>query len=341
MFQTARLKLTAWYLLIIMLISIIFSLVIFNIVSNQIEGLIHMQNDRIEHFQQDLQGGDQKLSPHHDQPPVISTQELQDQKNQLLITLIIVNGIIFIIAGGAAYFLAGRTLRPIKIMIDEQNQFVSHASHQLRTPIATMRIDIEGSLLERHITDQRAREIANSNLEELGSLQTLTNNLLRLAQVPHDVSKQYAEKVSLDESIQDACKKVSTLAKKKHITLRQNVEKAFVTGDKSSLTEVFVILLENAIKYSPEKTSITISTKREKHTLKIIVADHGVGIEEKDLPHIFNRFYRSSQSYPQEGYGLGLSIAKRITETHNGSISVTSEINKGTKFTISLPLTVS
>src|SRR5258708_21752838 len=249
MFQTARLKLTAWYLLIIMLISIIFSLVIFNIVSNQIEGLIHMQNDRIEHFQQDLQGGDQKLSPHHDQPPVISTQELQDQKNQLLITLIIVNGIIFIIAGGAAYFLAGRTLRPIKIMIDEQNQFVSHASHQLRTPIATMRIDIEGSLLERHITDQRAREIANSNLEELGSLQTLTNNLLRLAQVPHDVSKQYAEKVSLDESIQDACKKVSTLAKKKHITLRQNVEKAFVTEDKSILTEVVGILLEMTSKY--------------------------------------------------------------------------------------------
>lgn len=341
MFQKARLKLTAWYLLIIMLISIIFSCVIFSIVSHQIQGLIHEQNERIKHFEQDLQNGINPPPHPKNEPPMLSTQDLLSQEKQLLITLIIVNGVILIFAGGAAYFLAGRTLRPISIMIDEQNQFISHASHQLRTPIAAMRIDIEGSLLEKHISDQRAREIAGSNLEELDSLQKLTNNLLRLAQVPHSISQQYTEKVSLTECIEKACKKVTKLAKNKQITIHKKVEDEFVKGEMTNLTEAFVVLLENAIKYSPEKTTVTINTKKEKHTIKIMVSDQGMGIPEKDIPHIFNRFYRASQAYPQEGFGLGLSLAKRIIETHNGSITVTSEVKKGTTFTVLLPLTVS
>jgi two-component system sensor histidine kinase CiaH len=341
MFQAARLKLTAWYITMLMLISIIFSVVIFNIVSHQIEGLIRMQNERIRHFQEAMLNGENLPPPPKNSPPLLSTQDLYNQEEQLFITLIIVNGIILIIAGGAAYFLAGRTLRPIKVMIDEQNQFISHASHQLRTPIAAMRIDIEGGLLEKHITDNRAREIANSNLEELGSLQALTNNLLQLAQLPHNISKNYKEKVSLTECIESACKKVTVLAKKKQISISSNVEEVLIRGDESSLREAFVTLLENAIKYSPEKTKVSIISKKDKNSIKVMVTDQGIGIAESDLPHIFNRFYRASQAYPQEGFGLGLSIAKRIIQTHNGSIVVISTENKGTTFTISLPLTVS
>lgn len=333
MFQSARLTLTAWYLLILMLISIVFSGVIYSIVSTQIQGLIHRQNEQLQHYREKERD--------RDDPPLIPIEELQDQKGQLLFTLISINGVILIVAGGAAYFLAGRTLRPIKEMIDEQNQFISSASHELRTPIATMRTEMETSMLERHLSDKRAREVLSSNLEELQSLQGLTNNLLTLAHVHNVGTTRFADEVSISGVLQTAVKKVLPLAKKKQIVIHQSIEDAIVSGDKTSLVEACVILLENAVKYSQEKSSITVSSKKTRHTVLITVQDQGIGIKAEDLPHIFERFYRADKARGHEGFGLGLSIAKKTIETHKGSIKVKSMVGKGTTFFLSLPLQTS
>jgi two-component system, OmpR family, sensor histidine kinase CiaH len=112
-----------------------------------------------------------------------------------------------------------------------------------------------------------------------------------------------------------------------------------VRGEKSSLTELFTILLDNALKYSPPETVISISSEILRHEVKVSVVDQGVGISAADLPHIFERFYRGDKSRSQvDGFGLGLSIAKKIVESYNGTISVSSQLGQGSSFTVTFPL---
>ncbi len=333
MFQSARLKLTAWYLLITMLVSITFSLAFYRESTFEIQRVI----DRIHYLQQ--QSNQLQLPT----PPnaIITLDQLQDVKTRLQISLIIINGIIFVLAGGAGYFLAGRTLRPIQVMVDEQNQFISDASHELRTPIATLRAEMEATLLEKHLNDKDARNLIESNLEELGKLQQLANRLLQLAHV-HKKDEEVTDKVVLQEVIQAAYKKVSPMAKKKRITFTIFTIEGMVKGDMQRLTEVFINLFDNAIKYSHSKTTVSVSSKRRKNVVAIAIVDQGIGIADADLPHIFDRFYRADKSRSQaDGHGLGLSIAKKIINAHNGSIEVENTSKKGTTFTITLPVIAS
>ena len=111
-------------------------------------------------------------------------------------------------------------------------------------------------------------------------------------------------------------------------------------GDEKSLTQLLVVLLDNAIKYTDGKSPINLTVKKDTSEINIAVKDGGVGIKKEDLPHIFDRFYRADRSRSKQrvgGYGLGLSIAKRIVTLHNGSIRVESEIGKGSIFTVTLP----
>ncbi len=336
MFQSARLKLTAWYLSIVIFITVIFSGVIYSIISHQIRELIRRQNERISRFK--FIEPEDELSRFPRRPPVISTEDLHNQEYKLFYTLILSDLGIFLIAGVAGYFLAGRTLQPIQIMMDEQNQFISNASHELRTPIATLRAEMEGSLLEKHITDQRARDLISSNLEELGTLQNLTNNLLQLAKSNGVDDKKHFKKIKVHEVVAHAQKKVSIFAKKKDITIDNKIENTEINGDKDSLIELFVIFFDNAIKYSGAHKKITVFSEILPTSVKIFIKDEGVGIPENDLPHIFKRFYRADKSRSLvDGYGLGLSIAKKIVECHQGTITVSSIVGKGSQFTLQFP----
>ncbi|MCX6704639.1 MAG: HAMP domain-containing sensor histidine kinase [Candidatus Woesebacteria bacterium] len=336
MFQSARLKLTAWYLTIIMLISIIFSVVIYGNVSNQIDGLIRMQNDRIRNFQIGPQKDSSGVPPNA--PPMISTEELKNQEQQLAYTLLLINLGILVIAGGSGYFLAGRTLRPIKLMVDEQNQFISDASHELRTPIATLQAEMEEKLMEKEISDHEARSLIKSNLEELGTLKILTNSMLQLTKTHFLNGNNQIQDLSLLEIVNLAKSKVAALAKRKQIFINIKMPEIIVSGDKNALTEVFLILFENAIKYSSNASKVTVKGIKLSNKVKVSVLDHGIGISKEDIPHIFERFYRADKSRSLvDGYGLGLSIAKKIVETHNGSINVTSKLGKGSTFEVLLP----
>lgn len=334
MFESARLKLTAWYLLIIMLISGFFSMAFYHAATQEVQMII----DRIESAQERIRDEFPAISPRFRDLPPFTLEELEAVKDRIKFNLILLNGFILVVAGGICYFLAGRTLRPIQIMVDEQKQFISNASHELRTPIATMRAEMEASLLEKDISDKRARELIESNLEELTTLQNLANNLLQLAQVHSMKAEQFTENILMNEVIAAASKKVRHKAKQKKITLATDIEKYAVVGNKQKLEEVFVILLDNAIKYSPEKSTVKVQAKRANRMLQVSVIDIGIGIGKQDMPHIFERFYRADKSRNEEGYGLGLSIAKKIIETHNGSISVKSKEQKGTTFVVALPL---
>jgi signal transduction histidine kinase len=321
-----------------MLISALFSLTIYNNVSSQIEDLVRQHNGRVRELQFRSLEGDFPL-PLFESPPIISPEVLQKQKQQLAYSLFLINLGILVVAGGAGYFLSGRTLRPIKLMIDQQNQFISDASHELRTPIATLRAEMEAKLLEKHLTEKQARELIVSNLEELGTLQGLTDNLLKLTQVHTFNGDHKTETLSLLEIINTARRKVQPLAKLKSIDLMVKVPEAIVKGHKNQLTEVFVVLLDNAIKYSPNRSKILVEAENIDHKVRILVKDQGAGISTQDLSHVFERFYRADQSRSQvEGYGLGLSIAKKTITGHKGSIGATSKPGQGSTFEVVLPV---
>lgn len=334
MFQKARLKLTFWYIAIILVISGLFSVAFYNASTRELNRIVtRLQLDQERWTQQ----GNAFTPPFPLPPPPIA--ELETSARNLLVNLFVINGVILVFSGAAAYFLAGRTMQPIKAMLDEQNQFISNSSHELRTPLSTLRAQMEGHLLEKRISDSDARQLIKSNLEEVSRLQALANNLLRLTKL-HDIASQpYRDTVPLGAVIKTAIKQTEALAAKKQITVESVAKECSIIGDRDALTELFVILLDNAVKYSPPATQVMVQTNHTDGNVEISVKDQGIGISEEDLPYIFDRFYRSDKSRSQtDGFGLGLSIAGQIAKKHGGIIRAVSELSKGSTFTVRLPL---
>jgi signal transduction histidine kinase len=225
-------------------------------------------------------------------------------------------------------------------MLDEQNRFITDASHELNTPLTALKTSLEVNLRNKQLNLEEAKEVLQSNLEDVNSLQSLSEELMGVVMYQKQNGNFKMEKIALPVVIKSAVEKVKSLAEKKKIIIKVDIAKAFVIGDEKSLRELFVILLDNAIKYSANKTLISLTAKKEDSLIEVTVEDTGAGIKKEDLPHIFDRFYRADRSRTKQrvgGYGLGLSIAKRIVTLHNGSIRVESEIGKGSAFIVTLP----
>lgn len=342
MFRSARIKLTAWYLLVIMLISISFSVAIYRVLTFEIGRFERIQRLRIERiYPQRL--GPSPLSDLREEfirPSLLDPNSVNEIEERIKIILAIINLTIFATSAVAGYFLAGQTLKPIKEMVDEQNRFITDSSHELRTPLTSLKSEIEVSLRDKKLNLEEARNLLKSNLEEVNNLQVLSDGLIKLTQYQKGENGLAFDKVSLTTVIEEAMRKISVLTKSKNINIVNNVEDTTIEANQATLTELFVIFLDNAIKYSQEKTEITLSTEKSESQVVVHIKDNGLGISEKDIPHLFDRFFRSDRSRTKgeiPGYGLGLSIAKQIIDTHNGSIKVQSKIGQGTTFTIQLP----
>lgn len=336
MFQSARFKLTTWYILIIMLISSLFSIAIYQGLTHEIERSLRAQRFRLENHP-----GENFARSFSS--PALDPQLLQESRDRIKFTLLLINGGILIVSGGAAYFLAGRTLKPIEVMVREQSRFITDSSHELLTPLTALKSEIEVNMRDKNFNFNQAKKLLNSNLEEVNNLQSLSVNLLQLAQFEKSNGKFTKELISLKEVLLEATKRVAPLAKQKDIEIKTLNSEVKFLGDFDQLVQLFVILLDNAIKYSPVKSTITINSKTLDHQVVINIQDEGVGIDEKDLPHIFDRFYRADKSRTKNtvpGYGLGLSIAKKIVDSHRGLISVKNTIGKGTTFTVQFPIKI-
>jgi signal transduction histidine kinase len=334
MFQNARLKLTAWYLLIIMLISLSFSFVIFQMLSNEIERITRVQRFRIE----------RGVLPPNDVftfPPSIDIDIVNESRHRLLLTLITINGSIFAVTGVLGYFLAGQTLRPIKQMLDEQNRFISDSSHELRTPLTSLKSAFEVNLRDKGLTIKDARTLISESIDEVNKLQSLSDELLQLAQYEKPNGNTKFEIISLRNVIERSVKKINPIAKQKDITIKTSIKDINIEGNDFGLTDLFTILLDNAVKYSYPKKIISVISDRNDGYAIVSVRDRGIGIDKKDQPHVFDRFYRADSARTRSeagGYGLGLSIAKKIVDIHRGQISIVSTPGRGSTFTVRLPV---
>jgi hypothetical protein len=333
MFRSARIKLTIYYLLIILLISGLFTTLVYRLSVREIDHLIQ----RVGISRRVQQNMPPPLNPEFASIP--SVDELLAYKQRLQFSLLVINCLILLIAGGVGYFLAGKTLQPIQEMVNQQNQFITDASHELRTPLATMQAEHEAILLENKITSRKVHALVTSTLEEIAILKKMSNSLLILTQVEHQNNHEPLTKVSVTQLVNSAVARVKTQAKLKKITIKIQLPEIAIIGRQQTLIELIVILLDNALKYSSPKTLITISGSQTASHLQLIITDQGAGISTADLPHIFQRFYRADKSRSlTEGFGLGLAIAKKIVEAHRGTITAESKINQGTTVRVTLPL---
>lgn len=341
MFHTARIKLTLWYLLSIMLISLMFSSFIYQGAMSELHRFEHMQQVRVQRRIQE----DPTFIPEPQlqkvQQQMLTNEELvEETEHRILWGLLIINGGILAIATVVGYFLAGKTLQPIQTMMDEQNRFISDASHELKTPLTSLKSAMEVYLRGKKPSITEAKTLIAESIEEVNKLQTLSESLLQLAQYEQPNGRTHFETVPLKDVIQKAVKKVLLIAKKNDISIEQDIDEVLVHGDMQGLIDVFVILFDNAIKYSPSKSTISVQAKKIDGHVRITVQDEGCGIADDDIAHIFDRFYRADASRTKgrkDGYGLGLSIAKKIVDAHRGTINVKSKLEKGTTFQIILP----
>jgi signal transduction histidine kinase len=266
-------------------------------------------------------------------------ESLEEAKSSLLSSLLLTNFAILVLGGGLSYFLARRSLRPIEDAHRALEQFTADASHELRTPITAMKTEVEVALMQPKLTLKEAKKLLGSNVEELDNLTQLSEGLLELARM--EERSLLIEKLNVSELVQSAVDKVLQKAETKNILITQEVtEDVNVAGDRVALIEALVVLLDNAVKYSPQKSTIIVSAQDSRSSVSMSVTDQGSGVSKADQPHIFDRFYRVDGSRTKQatsGHGLGLSIAKGIVESHSGDISVKNGPKKGAIFTIKLP----
>ncbi len=322
MFRSARLKLTLYYLLIIMLISIAFSFFIYEVLISEVQRFADAQQARIE--RQMYQN--QFLPPSFQIPTLpadFSRDLVEDTKRRIIFILAVIDGSIFILAGGLGYFLSGRTLRPIQEMLDEQNRFISDSSHELRTPLTSLKTAMEVSLRDKQLKLAEAKEILSESIEEVDKLQALSDGLLQLAQYQKPRNKEQFVVTSISEVVEKSIKKVAPLAKAKSIKIHNKMSDTKIVANPFGLTDLFVILLDNAIKYTPEKKEIIVFSKTKSNVVQIMVQDQGIGIDEKDAPHLFDRFYRAD-SARSRGNAVGMDWAYPLQSKSWKPITVSS-----------------
>ncbi|MGL6106913.1 sensor histidine kinase [Romboutsia sp.] len=229
-------------------------------------------------------------------------------------------------------------LDEIQCSIEKQNQFVSDASHELRTPISV--IQGYANLLSRWGKDDKEvlEESISAIKDESLSMKKLIESLLFLAR--GDRNKQIIEKedFKINELVDEVVKE-SIMIDKNHNILSTKNEEVTIYGDRNLIKEAIRVFVDNSMKYTAEGGTIKINSFKNNKGVYILIEDNGIGISKEDLPHVFSRFYRSDKSRNKEsgGTGLGLSIAKYIVDVHNGNIKVYSKLGEGTIVSIELP----
>lgn len=254
--------------------------------------------------------------------------------------LVIICSIIFtILSISASFILSKKMMKPIIQSWNKQSEFVENASHELRTPLTIIQNKLELLLTapNKKIAD-KFENIALS-LSETRRLSKLTSDLLTLARADSAETELTLQTVDVDAFVKKICAPYQEIAEsqEKHFWLNLKCP-INIKVDETRFHQLLVILLDNALKYTSENDSIGVKTYVDDHKAVIEVTDTGIGIKEKNLPYIFDRFYREDKARSREtgGVGLGLSIAQWIVEKHKGSIKAVKNKNKGTTFIIKL-----
>lgn len=224
-------------------------------------------------------------------------------------------------------------------VVRQLRQFVSDASHELRTPLSVLRGETELLLSAQRTPKeyQKTLQVIDAELRHLGGI---VEGLFTLSMADAGQLRISSERMFINEVLEEACEMTVPLARAKGIRIEQEVEEETpFFGDETFVRDLFLIFLENAVKYSPSGTTIHVSLSRDDGAVRVEFSDQGIGIPAEHLPHIFERFYRATgpQSGETRNGGLGLAIARAIVNAHRGKIEVQTAEGRGSRFTVILP----
>ena len=224
---------------------------------------------------------------------------------------------------------------------ESRREFVANVSHEMRTPLTSIKGATETILSDPEMEEEMREYFLDMVLSESDRMTRIVSDLLVLSRLDNKRTKWQVETFDMPASVRRLCEVMRTDLESHGHTLSCRAEDDLpsVTGDRQRLEQVMINIISNAIKYTPEGGHIDVELSREDNYLVTTVTDNGVGIPEKDIEHIFERFYRVEKSRTSDagGTGLGLAIAKELVEAHGGHISIRSRLNEGTQVRIELP----
>lgn len=229
----------------------------------------------------------------------------------------------------------------IRNLDEARNQFVSNASHELKTPLTTIKILVESMIYQDDMDPHLRTEFLTDINKEIDRLSSVVSDLLTLVHIDSHKLKLRRELMVFADTVRESIRRLTPLAQQRgqQIDLQIAAE-CEMFADPGKLSQVCYNIVENAIKYTPDGGRIAVSLQKNGRDAVLAITDTGVGIPGEDLPHVFDRFYRVDKARSRDtgGTGLGLSIVKQIVRLHAGSVTVQSEPGKGTTFTVQLPV---
>jgi two-component system OmpR family sensor kinase len=227
----------------------------------------------------------------------------------------------------------------IQRSIEAQKRFTSDVSHEIRSPLTSLRGSIEVALRKRRPVEEY-EEVLRNNLADILRLSRITDNLLFLARADNNIHELRVQWFELDHLLENSVARLRPKADSAGLSVREEYQEHLeMRGDTDLLEQAFANLIDNGIKYTPSGGSVHVRAREEDGAVKVIVSDTGIGIPEEDAAHIFDRFYRVNKERSRKlgGTGLGLAITKWIVTSHGGTISVKSAVGRGSEFTVVFP----
>ena len=249
------------------------------------------------------------------------------------------------VRGNSEFAQLGRAFNQMSAQLEQlnntRNAFVSDASHELKTPLSTVKLLVQTLMFQDPLDPDRTRELLGDIDREVDRMNQLVSDLLSLVRINSGAMKLNLGEVAMGDLVGDTVSRLRLMAEGRQIALRYDRwDEVTVIGDAGKLQQVVYNLVDNAVKYTPAGGAVRVELSRSGKKAVVTVTDNGIGIPQKDVPHVFERFYRVDKARSREtgGTGLGLAIVKEIVQLHDGSVTFTSEENVGTVFTLELPV---
>lgn len=257
---------------------------------------------------------------------------IDEIKFENFIHFIMLDSVLIIISVALSYYLSEKTLEPIFSALARQKQFISDASHDLRTPLTNMKTEAEVLARNPSTTLEEYKIFANNVVKDVDRLNKLIDFMLESARLEHLVVN--LQDIYLKDLMREILDDFRSRIQEKNLELHEEYpdDDIVIKSDKKLLTRLIYVIVDNSIKYNKENGSVKIKIYKSGPNICLAIQDTGIGIEKSKIKYIFDRFYRVAEDRHTEGFGLGLAIAKEIANKLNIKITVKSRVDVGTEF---------